>query len=74
MPDGCIRGDIEGSRDNARGAGGGIRAKVGEEVSEFDLPPPNPSLGPTPESGRVMAAGAVGGDTSGKWIDGLESR
>lgn len=65
---------MDGSRDGARGAGGGIRGKVGEDVSEFDLAVVNESLVARAGSGLVMAAGAVGGDTSGKLTDALKLR
>lgn len=62
--DDCIFGEIEVSRDDVRGPGGGSRAKVGDMLIEFDFVILWVSPRPETESRLAMAAGAVGGDRS----------
>lgn len=64
-----IRGEIDGSLEEVRGAGGGGRDRVGEEVIELGLPEPVESVGPDRESLLAIAAGAVGGDRSDTCVD-----
>lgn len=55
---------MEGSRDAARGPGGGSRAKVGDMFIEVGFIILCGSPEPEMESRLTMAAGAVGGDRS----------
>ena len=74
MLEDCIRGEMDGSREIARGGGGGSRANVGDVVVGFGFAGTLDCPGPEPESRFIMAAGAVGGDRSGRCVDALEVR
>jgi hypothetical protein len=65
---------MDGSFDEARGPGGGSRAKVGEDVIELGLTGICGSVGPDIESRLAIAAGAVGGDRSDRCVDARTAR
>lgn len=66
--DDCVLGEMEGSWDEACSPGGGSRAKVGDMFMEGGFVILCGSVVPEIESRFAMAAGAVGGDRSERWL------